>query len=79
MFISIVITSYYFFFIIPSKPQIAFSGTDKFGIKEILQTKNGGREWFIDMDNPIKDHLFSITDDAPLKRNIKDGSWLINE
>ena len=30
------------------------------------------------MDNPIKDHLFSITDDAPIKRNIKDGSWLIN-
>jgi len=30
------------------------------------------------MDNPIKDHLFSITDDAPIKRNTKDGSWLIN-
>jgi hypothetical protein len=30
------------------------------------------------MDNPIKDHLFSITDDTPINRNIKDDSWLIN-
>ena len=32
---------------------------DRFGIVEIYPTKVGGREWFIDMDNPTKDGLFN--------------------
>ncbi len=29
--------------------------SDKFGVSEIYPTKPGGREWFIDMNNPTKD------------------------
>jgi uncharacterized membrane protein len=34
---------------------------DKFGIKEIYPTKPGGREWFVNMDEPRSDGLFFIT------------------
>jgi ABC-type transport system involved in multi-copper enzyme maturation permease subunit len=34
---------------------------DKFGIKEIYPTKPGGREWFLDADDPRSDGLFYIT------------------
>ena len=28
------------------------NGVDKFGIKEIYPTKQGGEEWFVNMNNP---------------------------
>src|SRR6476660_8975561 len=33
---------------------------DKFGIKEIYPTMQGGREWYINMSNPRNDNIFSI-------------------
>jgi hypothetical protein len=50
---------------------------DKFGIKEIYPTKVGGREWFLDSDDPRADGLFYITSDKNITRQ-EDGSWLIN-
>jgi hypothetical protein len=47
----------------------------EFKIKEIYPTKPGGREWFIDMSNPLGDTNFdpgSHLDKQP------DGSWRIN-
>lgn len=56
------------------------AGTDRFEIKDIYPTKNGGREWFMDMDNPTNDKTFSITSHIPVTRNNDDdhGS-LINQ
>jgi hypothetical protein len=50
---------------------------DKFGIKEIYPTKPGGREWFLNADDPRSDGLFYITSNKNITRQY-DGSWLIN-
>ncbi|MDQ6723948.1 MAG: hypothetical protein M3Z01_06760, partial [Thermoproteota archaeon] len=73
----ISITVYFLYYITPLlfKQHSVLKGIDKFGIKEIYPTKDGGREWFIDMDNPKKDPLFSITNNIPLIKNTGDGSW----
>ena len=34
---------------------------DKFGIKKIYPSKEGAREWFVNMDNPFADNLFYST------------------
>ena len=44
-------------------------------VKEIYQTKLGGREWFIDMNNPTGDGIFDPG--SPIKQQA-DGSWEIN-
>jgi hypothetical protein len=55
------------------KPQVAIN---KFEIKEIYPTKQGGREWHINMDNPKEDPVFTIVSNIPITRN-GDGSWFI--
>jgi|SRR5215208_583947 len=50
---------------------------DKFEIKEIYPTKPGGREWFLNSEDPRSDGLFYITSDKNITRQ-GDGSWLIN-
>lgn len=47
---------------------------DKFGIMEIYPTKPGGREWFINMENPTSDGIFNPQ--SNLSRQ-QDGSWRI--
>ncbi len=59
------------------KPQIISTGMDKFGVDKIYPTKDGGREWFINMEDPKLDPKFSITNNIPIAKN-DDGSWLIN-
>jgi hypothetical protein len=51
---------------------------DTFGIAEIYPTKENGREWYLNMYNPLNDSLFSITFDSNITRQI-DGSWRISE
>jgi hypothetical protein len=51
---------------------------DKFGITEIYPTKPNGREWYLNMNNPLNESLFSITFEPNLTRQI-DGSWRISE
>jgi hypothetical protein len=46
---------------------------DKFGTKEIFSTKPGGREWFLDADDPRSDGLFYITSNKNITRQ-NDGS-----
>src|SRR5919204_1935934 len=61
--------------------KISSGGVDKFGIKEIFPTKQGGREWFLNMNNPDtnnSDTAFSITasqNHELTKQN--DSSWSI--
>lgn len=50
---------------------------DRFGIREIYPTKENGREWYVNMENPKKDQNFSITFDPNLTRQV-DGSWRIS-
>jgi hypothetical protein len=46
--------------------------SDKFGILQIYPTKPGGREWFIDMNNPTEDPGFNARSNITHKL---DGSW----
>ena len=50
---------------------------DIFGIKKIYPTMSGGREWFINMNDPRSDGVFYITSDQNITRQA-DGSWRIN-
>jgi hypothetical protein len=49
---------------------------DKFGIKKIYPTSEDGREWFVNMNNPKNDSIFSITSNENISRQ-SDGSWRI--
>ena len=55
-------------------------GQDQFNINEIYPTKEGGREWFINMQNPKEDDTFSMSSDIPILRSAIDNeAWLIND
>ena len=55
-------------------------GKDIFGVEEIYPTAKDGREWFIDMQDPLSDESFSITSNVPIVKNSEDGlSWSIND
>jgi hypothetical protein len=45
---------------------------DRFGIVEIYPTKAGGREWFINMENPTSDGIFNPQ--SNISRH-QDSSW----
>jgi hypothetical protein len=49
---------------------------DNFGIREIYPTKENGREWHMDMENPKGDEHFSITFNPNITKQ-EDGSWRI--
>lgn len=85
--ITIILIYYYFQFSIveregpPSQPAqiITPEGTDIFGVDEIYPTKENGREWFVNMQNPLEDEAFSISSDVPILRSALDNeAWLIN-
>jgi len=51
---------------------------DRFGIAKIYPTKENGREWYLNMNNPYNDSLLSITFNPNITRQV-DGSWCISE
>jgi hypothetical protein len=51
--------------------------SDDFGIREIYPTKENGREWHMNMENPQEDEHFSITFNPNITRQ-EDGSWRIS-
>ena len=53
------------------------NATDIFGITKIYPTKQGAREWFLNMSVPTNSSNFSITDNVNLSK-VSDGSWRIN-
>jgi hypothetical protein len=61
----IVILSYYL-----------YTTQTTFKPKEIYPTKQSGREWYIDVDNPLKDEIF---DPGTKITRLQDGSWLVGE
>jgi hypothetical protein len=50
--------------------------TDRFGISEIYPTKVGGREWYVNMNNPKEDRSFYTSSNISLTRQ-SDGSWQV--
>jgi hypothetical protein len=50
--------------------------SDNFGTREIYPTKENGREWYMDMENPKEDEHFSITFNPNITKQ-EDGSWRI--
>jgi len=52
-------------------------GLDRFGINEIYETKDGGREWFVNMESPTDNYIFSKTFDVNMTKQ-PDGGWLID-
>ena len=58
------------------KTTLSHGKVDKFGILEIYPTKVDGREWYLNMSNPMNDSMFSIgSDQNIIKQN--DSSWRI--
>jgi hypothetical protein len=49
-----------------------FSAVDKFGVRMLYPTKQGGEEWFLNMENPTNDNRFDPK--ASITKN-SDGSW----
>ena len=47
-----------------------------FGAKEIYPTKQGGRVWYFDVNNPFQDGIF---DPGTKITKLEDGSWLVGE
>jgi hypothetical protein len=58
----------------PLSPLPTSKKVDKFGIREIYPTKPGGREWFINMGNPLSDGIFDPQSNISRQT---DGSWRI--
>ena len=49
-------------------PMTALKKEDIFGTKEIYPTKPGGKEWFLNSDDPRSDGIFFITSDKNITR-----------
>ena len=71
----ILIFTYYYVSISKIYPLEFMTTSDKFGITEVYPTKPGGREWFIDMNNPTEDPGFKLG--SNITRQL-DGSWQIS-
>ena len=85
--ITIILIYYYYYEIVvlrekPPEPQeiITPEGKDIFGVDEIYPTAKDGREWFINMQDPLDDDAFSITSNVPIVKNSEDEpAWFIND
>lgn len=71
----ILVFTYYYVSISRIYPLEFMTTSDKFGITEVYPTKPGGREWFIDMNNPTEDPGFKLG--SNITRQL-DGSWQIS-
>jgi hypothetical protein len=54
-----------------------YSTQTTFKPKEIYPTKQGGREWYLDINNPLEDG--GIFDPGTKITKLQDGSWLVGE
>jgi hypothetical protein len=50
---------------------------DKIGIREIYPTKEKGREWYVNMENPKDDESFAVTFNPNFTKQ-HDGSWRVS-
>ena len=73
--IIILAITYYYVPISRISPSEYMTMTDKFGVMEVYPTKAGGREWFVDMNNPTEDPGFET--ESNITRQL-DGSWQVS-
>jgi hypothetical protein len=59
----------------PSINSDAVGLNDKFDVKQIYPTEHGGREWYVNMSDPLKDRNFKSSSNVERQR---DGSWRIS-
>jgi hypothetical protein len=75
LIISSLVITYYYVPVSKTYSANIMTMSDIFGILEIYPTKPGGREWFIDMDNPTGDPGFRPGSNITRQ---SDGSWQIS-
>jgi hypothetical protein len=73
--VSIVVVIYYFSSFV--SPRAPVEGKDLFGIDKIYPTKEGGQEWYVNMENPFSDDPFSSSFERDITRQA-DGSWHVS-
>jgi len=73
--IIILAITYYYVPISRTSPSEYMTMTDKFGVMEVYPTRAGGREWFVDMNNPTKDPGFET--ESNITRQL-DDSWQVS-
>ena len=67
-------------FVVPPTPLPIPEGErrmDKFGTFQIYPTVPGGREWFVNMQDPFNDEIVTFNSDIALERQ-SDDSWRVN-
>ena len=60
-----------------NKATSSISKFDKFGIEKIYATKSGGREWYVNMDEPKNDPYFQNLADIQFTKQ-PDNSWQVD-
>ena len=73
--IIILAITYYYVPISRIFPSEYMTMIDKFGVMEMYPTKVGGREWFVNMNNPTEDPGFET--ESNITRQL-DGSWQVS-
>ena len=73
--IVVVVVIYYFSSFV--SPRAPVEGKDLFGIDKIYPTKEGGQEWYVNMENPFSDDPFSSSFERDITRQA-DGSWHVS-
>jgi hypothetical protein len=76
IFVTVFVLLYTRFVLPPPVPQEK-GLMDRFGTLQIYPTVHGGREWFINMEDPFGDKFVSINSDTSVNHQ-SDGSWRVN-
>jgi hypothetical protein len=77
-FFFLFLFNFYFHFIYANQSEPNSTANDPFGIKKIYSTKQGGREWFMNMTNPQNDPNVEFTYNPKLVKQ-NDSSWELDK
>jgi hypothetical protein len=77
-FFFLFIFNFYFHSIFANQSEPNSTANDPFGIKKIYSTKQGGREWFMNMTNPQNDPNVEFTYNPKLVKQ-NDSSWELDK
>jgi hypothetical protein len=77
-FFFLFLFNFYFHSIFANQSESNSTANDPFGIKKIYSTKQGGREWFMNMTNPQNDPNVEFTYNPKLVKQ-NDSSWELDK
>src|SRR6476469_600878 len=77
-FFFLFLINFYFHFIYANQSEPNSTANEPFGIKKIYSTKQGGREWFMNMTNPQNDPNVEFTYNPKLVKQ-NDSSWELDK